>query len=74
MGLDGSGSRAPVHLGGPRQRLRVDILPDVRRPAVPNGDGENEMILERPVRGLDLTPCETNDQDPVSLRYEFGGP
>src|SRR6202790_5818219 len=29
IGVDGSGPGARIHLGGPRQCLRVDILPDV---------------------------------------------
>src|ERR1700676_2312959 len=40
-------------LGGPRQCLRVDILPDIRQFATSNGDGEDPMVLERPVRGFD---------------------
>src|SRR4051812_18393782 len=43
-----------VRLRGPRQCLRVDILPDVRELAISYGDGEDEMVLERPVRGCDL--------------------
>ena len=46
------GPGAPVHLGGPRQRLRVDILLDVRHFAVSNGNVEDPLVLERPVRGL----------------------
>src|SRR5690348_16852774 len=50
-----------VHLRGPRRRLRVDVLPDVRQLAVPDGNGEDEMILERPVRGFDFPRSETDD-------------
>src|ERR1035441_3800000 len=67
------GPGARVHLGGPRQCLRVDILPDVRQFAISNGNGEDKMVLERPIRGFDFPPSEADDQNPVSLRYEFGG-
>src|ERR1700691_3314659 len=73
IGLDGLGPGARVHLGGPRQCLRVDILLDVRQFAVSNGNGEDKVVLERPIRGFDFPPSETDDQNPVSLRYEFGG-
>ncbi|NKB78331.1 hypothetical protein HED49_00475 [Ochrobactrum daejeonense] len=53
--------------------MGIDILPDVRQLAVLDGNGEDEMVLERPVRSLDLAPCETEDQDPISLRYVFAG-
>src|ERR1700735_3344314 len=62
-----------VHLGGPRQCLRVDILPDVRQFAISNGNGENPIVLERPIRGFDSPRSEADDQNPVSLRYELGG-
>src|SRR6202007_1715055 len=55
----------PVRLRGPRQRLRVDILPDVGQSAVPDRDGENPVVLERLVRGFDLPPGEADDEDPV---------
>jgi hypothetical protein len=64
---------ARVHLGGPRQCLRVDILPDVRHFAISNGNGEDPMVLPRPIRGFDFPPSEADDQNPVALRYEFGG-
>ena len=70
---DGLGPRAGVHLGGPRQCLRVDILPDVRQFAISNGNGEDPVVLERLIRGYDSPPREADDQNPVSLRYEFGG-
>src|ERR1700723_3349907 len=73
IGVDGSGPEAHVHLGGPRQCLRVDILPDVRQFAISNGNGEDPMVLERPVRGFDSPRSEADDQNPVSLRYELGG-
>ena len=60
-------------LGGPRQCLRVDILPDVRQFAISNGNGEDPMVLERPIRGFDSPRSEADDQNPVSLRYELGG-
>ena len=48
-----------------------NILPDVRQLAVPNGDREDEMVLERPTGGFDFPPSETNDQNPGALRYEW---
>jgi hypothetical protein len=72
-GLDGSEAVARGNLGGPRQCLRVDILPDVRQFAISNSDVEDPMVLERPVRGLDSPCSEADDQNPVSLRYELGG-
>jgi hypothetical protein len=72
-GLDGSGLGARVHLGGPRQCLRVDILPDVRQFAISNGNGEDPMVLKRLIRGFDSPRSEADDQNPVSLRYELGG-
>src|SRR5580704_10064151 len=62
-----------VHMRGPRQCLRVYVLPDVRQPAVPDGNGEDEMVLESLVRGFDFPLSEADDQDPVSLRYELPG-
>jgi hypothetical protein len=53
--------------------LRVDILPDVRHFAILNGNGEDPMVLERPIRGFDSSRSEADDQNPVSLRYELGG-
>src|ERR1700730_10138954 len=72
-GVDGSGPGAHGRLGGPRQCLRVDILPDVRQFAISNGNGENPIVLERPIRGFDSPRSEADDQNPVSLRYELGG-
>src|ERR1700677_109793 len=60
-------------LGCPRQCLRVDILPDVRQFAISNGNGEDPMVLELPIRGFDSPRSEADDQNPVSLRYELGG-
>ena len=73
IGLDKSEPGARVHLGGPRQCLRVDILPDVRQFAILNGNGEDPIVLERPVRGFDFPRSEADDENPVSLRYELGG-
>src|SRR6185312_2469624 len=56
--VDGRGRRARVRLGGPRQGLGVDILPDAGQLAVSNRDGEDPVILEQLVRGLDLPPGE----------------
>jgi len=73
FGVDGSGPRARVHIGGPRQCLRVDILPDVRQFPISNGNREDPIVLERFIRGFDSPRNEANDQNPVSLRYKFGG-
>ena len=70
---DGSRPGARGRLGGPRQCLRVDILTDVRHFAISNGNGEDPMVLERPIRGFDSPLSEADDQNPVSLRYELGG-
>jgi NAD(P)-dependent dehydrogenase (short-subunit alcohol dehydrogenase family) len=72
-GVDGSRPGARGRLGGPRQCLRVDILPDVRQFAISNGNGEDPIVLERFIRGFDTPRSEANDQNPVSLRYKFGG-
>src|ERR1700676_5125231 len=73
LGPDASGPGACVHLGGPRQCLRVDILPDVRQFAISKGNVEDPMVLERPIRGFDSPRSEADDQNPVSLRDELGG-
>jgi hypothetical protein len=73
IGVDGSGLGTRVDLGGPRQCLCVDIFPDVCQFAISNGNVENPVVLKRPVRGLDSPCSEADDQNPVSLRYEFGG-
>src|SRR4030095_5382775 len=71
IGVDGSRPGAPGGLGGPRQCLRVDILPDVRQFAISNGNGEDPIVLKRPLRGNDSPLGKADDQNPVSLRYEF---
>ena len=48
-------------------------IPDVLHFAISNGNGEDPMVLERPLRGFDSPPSEPHDQNPVALRYEFGG-
>ena len=73
IGLDGSGPGARGHLGGPRQCLRVDILLDVRHFAISNGNVKDPLVLERLIRGFDFPRSDADDQNPVSLRYEFGG-
>src|SRR5579864_8722683 len=50
---DGSGLGARGRLGGPRQCLSVDILTDARHFAISNGNGEDPMVLERPIRGFE---------------------
>src|SRR6204780_2382079 len=71
IGLDGSGPGARV--GGPRQCLRVDILPDVSHFAISNGNVEDPIVLERLIRGFDFPRSDADDQNPVSLRHELGG-
>src|SRR4249919_2118204 len=68
-----SGPGARGRLGGPRQCLRVDILSDLLHLAISNGNVEDPMVLERPIRGFDSPRREADDQNPVSLRYELGG-
>src|ERR1019366_10017821 len=62
-----------VHLRGSRQCLRVDILPDVRQFAIPKGNVEDPVVLKRLIRGFDFPRSDADDQNPVSLRHEFGG-
>jgi hypothetical protein len=69
----GSGSRGRVRLAGPRQGLRIDIFPDVRELAISNGNGEDPIVLERLIRRFDFARSDADDQNPVSLRDEFGG-
>src|SRR6202167_5504898 len=73
IGVDGSGPGARGRLGGPRECLRVDILPDVRQFAISNGNVEDPVVLERLICGFDFPRSEADDQNPVSLRYELGG-
>src|ERR1700676_1319642 len=62
-----------VPLRGPRQCLRVNILADLRHLAISNGDVEDPIVLERLIRGFDFSRRDADDQNPVSLRHEFGG-
>ena len=62
-----------MHLGGPRQCLRIDILPDVRYLAISNGNVEDPLVLVRLIRSIDFSRSDADDQNPVSLRYELGG-
>jgi hypothetical protein len=73
VGVPASEPGARGRLGGPRQCLRVDILPDVRQFAISNGNGEDPMVLKRLIRGYDSPRSDADDQNPVSLRYELGG-
>jgi len=41
--------------------------------AISNGNGEDLMILEHPIRGFDFPRSDADDQYPVSLLHEFGG-
>src|ERR1700693_3365868 len=43
-----------VPLRGPREGLRVDILPDLRQLAMSNGNIEDPIVLERLIRGFDF--------------------
>ncbi len=49
-----------IHLGGPRQCLRVDILPDARQLAILNSNGEDPIVPERFIRGYDFSLKETS--------------
>src|SRR6202034_3869931 len=60
-----------VHPRGPREGLRVDMLPDLRHLAISNGDVEDPIVLERLIRGFDFSRRDADDQNPVSLRHEF---
>src|ERR1700676_3081378 len=62
-----------VPLRGPRQCLRVNILPDVRHFAISNVNVEDPIVLERLIRGFDFPRSDADDQNPVSLHHEFGG-
>jgi integrase len=46
---------------------------ELRHLAASNGDGENPVVPERPIRGLNFSPGDADDQNPVSLRHVFGG-
>jgi hypothetical protein len=70
--LGGSVIAVCIWLGGPCQRLFIDILPNVRQFAISNCDVEDPVILERFIRGFDFSSSETDEQDPVSLRHELG--
>src|ERR1700692_4513510 len=64
------GSRASRR---PCQCLRVDVLLDPRQLAVSNSDVEDPLVFERLIRGFDFPRSDADDQNPVSLRHEFGG-
>src|SRR4249920_381912 len=63
--VDGRGRGARVHLGGPRHGLRVDVLPNVRHLAASNGDGEDPIVLERPIRRCDFPRRGADHQNPI---------
>src|SRR6202035_3170571 len=67
------GIRRARGVRGPRQCLGVDVFPDLRHLAVLNGDGEDPVVPERPIRGFDFPRSDADDQNPVSLRDEFRG-
>jgi hypothetical protein len=71
--VDGSVPGAFVHLGGPRNCLRVDVFPDVRHFAISNGNGDGRVVLERLIRGFDSPPSGADHQNPIALRHVFGG-
>ena len=66
---------------GPRQCLRVDVLPDIRQLAVPDGNGEDEMVLESLVVALIFplakpttrtrSPCATNSLGSVDVSIDL---
>ena len=62
---------ARVCLGGPRQRLRVDILPDALHFAVLKCDVEDPVVLEGFTRCFDLPRGDADGQNSISLRHEF---
>ena len=66
---------APTGRAIPEERASacVSIFAHVCHFAVPNNHGEDEMILERPVRGLNFSRGEPDHQTPISLRYKFSG-
>jgi len=51
-GIGGSWPGARANSEGPRQCLRVDVLLDVRHFAISNGNVEDPLVLERPIRRL----------------------
>src|ERR1700729_3041796 len=61
-----------VPLRGPRESLRVNVLPDLRHFAISNGNVEDPIVLERLIRGFDFARSDADDQNPISLRHEFG--
>jgi len=73
IGVDVSGLGARGRLGGARQCLRVDVLLDVRHFAISNGNVEDPLVLVRLIRSIDFSRSDADDQNPVSLRHEFGG-
>jgi hypothetical protein len=60
---------------GSRVRACSSISPEVRVRGVENDRAAlaHQIVLERPISSYDSPPCEADDQNPVSLRYEFGG-
>ena len=60
-----------LHLRGLRQCLRVDVFPDVCEFPVSNGYCEDPMILEHLIRRFSRPLGESDDENPISLRYEF---
>ncbi len=72
-GVPASGPGHRGHLGGRRHCLRVEILLDVRHFAISNGNVEDPLVLVRLIRSIDFSRSDADDQNPVSLRHEFGG-
>ena len=58
---------------GPRHCLRIDILLDVRYFAISEGNVEDPLVPVRLIRRIDFSRSDADDQNPVSLRHEFGG-
>src|ERR1700726_301173 len=62
-----------VPLRGPREGLRVNVLPDLRHFAISNGNVEDPIVLERLMGGFDFPRSNADDQNPVSCATNSGG-
>src|SRR5207244_8848938 len=67
-------SGARVHLGGPHQCLRIDILPDVRHFAISNGNVEDPLVLVRLIRSIDFSRSDADDQRSEEHTSELQSP
>ena len=73
IGVDEPRPGACGPLGGQRQCLRVDILPDLRQLAISNGMSKTQWSLNGLFVALIFPGSDADDQNAVSLRHEFGG-